>query len=34
MRTLSFIQPYAGGSYGATRAHGIGTDNTAVDYKP
>ena len=35
MVTLSFIQPYAGGSsYGETQAYGIGTDNTAVDYKP
>ena len=34
LRTLSFIEPYAGGKYGEVRAFGIGTDDTAVDYKP
>ena len=33
MRTLSFIEPYAGGSYGEARPFGIGTDEMAVDYK-
>jgi hypothetical protein len=34
MVTLSFIQPYAGGGkYGATQAHGIGTDNAAVEFR-
>jgi hypothetical protein len=33
MRTLSFIEPYAGGSYGEARPFGIGTDEVAVDYK-
>jgi hypothetical protein len=33
MRTLSFIEPYAGGSYGEARPFGIGTDERAVDYK-
>jgi hypothetical protein len=34
MVTLSFIEPYAGGgNYGEARPFGIGTDNTAVDYR-
>ena len=33
MRTLSFIEPYAGSNkYGAVEAFGIGTDDRAVDY--
>ena len=33
MRTLSFIEPYAGGGkYGAVEAFGIGTDDRAVNY--
>jgi len=34
MRTLSFIEPYSGGTYGEARPFGIGTDEVAVDYKP
>ena len=34
MRTLSFIEPYAGSDkYGAVEAFGIGTDDWAVNYK-
>jgi hypothetical protein len=34
MRTLSFIEPYAGSDkYGEVEAHGIGTDDRAVNYK-
>ena len=33
MRTLSFIEPYAGGKYGEAETFGIGTDETAVAYK-
>ena len=34
MRTLSFIEPYAGSDkYGAAQAYGIGTDDRAVNYK-
>ena len=34
MRTLSFVQPYAGSDkYGAVEAFGIGTDDRAVNYK-
>lgn len=34
MRTLSFIEPYTGGGkYGEAQTFGIGTDETAVDYK-
>lgn len=34
MRTLSFIEPYNGnGTYGEVRPFGIGTDESAVDYK-
>lgn len=34
MRTLSFIEPYAGGgNYGEAKPYGIGTDEVAVDYK-
>jgi hypothetical protein len=33
MRTLSFIEPYAGGSYGEARTYGIGIDEVSVDYK-
>lgn len=34
MRTLSFIEPYAGGGkYGEAQTFGIGTDETAVDYQ-
>ena len=34
MRTLSFIEPYAGSDkYGAVEAFGIGTDDRAVNYK-
>ena len=34
MRTLSFVEPYAGGGkYGAVEAFGIGTDDRAVNYK-